>query len=169
MKKIRFFFRLRKELEKLEYPKSRMIKVNKYPTDTHNIVNDYEVLGTQSVLNEIVNNKYIENRIDRRESGYYIKVEILGIHQLHPELLFLHTESSISLLKRKRYQELNHDCQFEVQDAYVRLRSITSNDISVYGQSKIYIYIKINDYVYKINVIIVGDECQFSGNLLLRV
>lgn len=45
------------------------------------------------------------------------------------------------------------------------LKSITGDDIPVYGSVKL--EIKLYKNIYTIHAIVVGDECSFIGNLLL--
>ena len=110
----------------------------------------HETLGTQ------VNNGYSESqskvKANDRVSGYYIPLEILGKTRAHSDIFFLDLGSSISVIKRHRYEQLKGDCHFKVSNPHVNLRSITNGKISVYGQ--VTIEVKISKYIHKVNVVI---------------
>ena len=141
-----------------------MKKAMQSPRNTRLINTIYhQTLGTQVI------NGYSESpsRVEAtdRVSGYYIPLEILGKTRAHSEISFLDLGSSITVIKRHRYEQLKGDCNFKVSNPHVNLRSITNGKISVYGQ--VTIEVKIAKYIHSLNVVIVGDDCAFKGNILL--
>lgn len=64
----------------------------------------HEVLGTRVLYNKASNADI--NIINTRVSGYYIPLEILGISILHKEIAFADKGSSLTILKRQRYEQI---------------------------------------------------------------
>src|ERR1044072_1661034 len=141
-----------------------MKKAMQSPRNTRIINTIYhQTLGTQVI------NGYSESpsrvQATDRVSGYYLPLEILGKTRAHSDICFLDLGSSISVIKRQRYEQLKGDCHFKLVNPYVNLRSITNGKISVYGQ--VTIEVKIAKYIHSLNVVIVEDDCAFKGNILL--
>src|ERR1044072_7846907 len=141
-----------------------MKKAMQSPRNTRIINTIYhQTLGTQVI------NGYSESpsrvQATDRVSGYYLPLEILGKTRAHSDICFLDLGSSISVIKRQRYEQLKGDCHFKLVNPYVNLRSITNGKISVYGQ--VTIEVKIAKYIHHLNVVIVEDDCAFKGNILL--